>query len=74
MKYVEKAGNLFDAPNNIPLAHCVSKDLKMSKGIAVMFKQKFGKVRELYEQNPEVGSLVKIFHKNRPIFYLVTKR
>ena len=62
MIYEEKASNLFNASNTLPLAHCVSKDLKMSAGIALKFKHIFGQDRELHMQNPRVGGLVKIFN------------
>uniref|UniRef100_A0A3B3W0V5 Macro domain-containing protein n=1 Tax=Poecilia latipinna TaxID=48699 RepID=A0A3B3W0V5_9TELE len=44
-------GDLFSAPNQESLAHCVSEDLRMGKGIAVLFKKNFGRVTELKEQS-----------------------
>ena len=32
------------------MAHCVSEDMHMGKGIAVLFKKKFGGVEELRKQ------------------------
>ena len=50
LKFEEKKGNLFSCPKSAGLAHCVSKDLKMSKGIAVTFKETFKGVQELAQQ------------------------
>jgi hypothetical protein len=43
-------GDLFSAPSNVSLAHCVSKDMAMSKGIAKLFRDKFGQINELKKQ------------------------
>uniref|UniRef100_A0A3B3W0X7 Macro domain-containing protein n=1 Tax=Poecilia latipinna TaxID=48699 RepID=A0A3B3W0X7_9TELE len=44
-------GDLFSAPDQESLAHCVSEDLRMGKGIAVLFKKNFGRVDALKEQS-----------------------
>lgn len=66
-----------DQNENFALAHCVSRDLKMGKGIAVLFKEKFGKVNELKSQNKKVGQVASlvVLKDKRPfhVFYLVTK-
>jgi len=49
-KLQEIRGDLFSCSNSTSLAHCVSVDLKMDKGIAVSFKSKFGGLDELEEQ------------------------
>lgn len=46
----EIKGDLFSCPNNSSLAHCISADVAMGKGIAVLFKKKFGGVQELKKQ------------------------
>ena len=46
-----KTGDLFSCPETDSLAHCVSKDLAMGKGIAVIFKKTFGDVEELRAQS-----------------------
>ena len=43
----ELHGDLFMAPDNYSLVHCVSADFHMGKGIAVQFKKRFGGVGEL---------------------------
>ena len=40
-------GDLFQCPTNASMAHCISRDLAMGKGIAKLFKQKFGNINEL---------------------------
>ena len=42
--------DLFEAPLTASLAHCVSEDMHMGKGIAVTFKEKFRRVGELLGQ------------------------
>jgi len=72
----EHVGDLFDAPEGFALAHCVSRDLRMSRGIAVIFRDRFGRVDDLRAQNPGVGeSAVLRFPGTRfpDVFYLVTK-
>lgn len=55
------------------LCHCVSVDLKMGAGIAVEFKKRFGRVKELEQQNPEIGKVLYLKDNGRFIFYLITK-
>jgi hypothetical protein len=45
----------------------------MGKGIAVDFKRKFGKVQDLIDQNKVVGEVALLKHKERFVYYLVTK-
>ena len=51
---VEKKGDLFGCPSGDSLAHCVSRDLKMGKGIAVEFKKRFAHVDDLLDQDRQV--------------------
>ena len=48
--FSEVKGDLFSCPSSASLAHCVSEDMHMGKGIATLFKQKFGGVGELKSQ------------------------
>ncbi|KAJ4459849.1 putative O-acetyl-ADP-ribose deacetylase 1 [Paratrimastix pyriformis] len=73
MQFREVQGDLFTAPPNEALAHCVSKDLHMGKGIAVPFRQRFGGVPELKDQGPEIGKCLTLVRDGRPIYYLITK-
>ncbi|XP_044751643.1 uncharacterized protein LOC123311642 [Coccinella septempunctata] len=69
----EKLGDLFEAPPNHSLVHCVSQDFEMGKGIALIFKTRFGQVDELKSQNKTVGQVAYISDQNRRIYYLITK-
>uniref|UniRef100_A0A3B3Y6J3 Macro domain-containing protein n=1 Tax=Poecilia mexicana TaxID=48701 RepID=A0A3B3Y6J3_9TELE len=69
IKYV--TGDLFSAPNQESLAHCVSEDLRMGKGIAVLFKKNFGRVDALKEQKKLTGECAVLTHDRRFIYYLV---
>jgi len=75
LEFFEEIGNLFEAPfEHDALAHCVSQDLAMSKGIAVEFKQRFGHVLDLKAQAKQVGEVAVLPDADRgAIFYLVTK-
>lgn len=70
---VEKVGNLFECSPNISLAHCVSADMCMGKGIALIFKKRFGRVDKLKAQRVPVGGCAQLKLEHRCIFYLVTK-
>jgi hypothetical protein len=70
----EEHGDLFELDTTHSLAHCVSVDLAMSKGIAKGFRDKYRQLEELRAQNPQIGSVCYI--PSRPghyAFYLVTK-
>ncbi|KAJ8939474.1 hypothetical protein NQ318_022528 [Aromia moschata] len=74
----EEPRDLFQAPADFCLAHCVAADLRMSRGIALTFKEAFGQLEELRRQRPEVGRVLQITAaeqgKERSVFYLVTKQ
>ena len=50
-KFSMVRGDLFSCPGTASLAHCVSADMRMGKGIAVEFKKRYGHVEELKEQS-----------------------
>jgi len=66
-------GDLFSCPESSSLAHCIARDLGMGKGIAVLFKKKFGGVDSMRKQNVKVGEAAILFRDNRYIYNLVTK-
>ncbi|KFB53624.1 AGAP002604-PA-like protein [Anopheles sinensis] len=70
----EIEGDLFSAPKDHSLAHCVAADLKMGAGIAVKFKQLYGKVNELQSQNVGVGGVAVLQDGQRYVYYLITKK
>ena len=69
----EVIGDLFSAPPNVSLAHCVSADFAMRKGIAKTFRVKFGRVNELVQQEARVGEIAVLRDRERYIYNLVTK-
>jgi len=71
--YEEIKGDLFNATSTTSLAHCVSEDLAMSKGIAAIFKQKFGGLEQLKQQGITTGDVAILDKGTRFIYYLVTK-
>ena len=67
-----RKGNLLEAQTS--LAHCVSKDLKMFKGLARSFSDKFpGQADELKKMSLEVGELGAIKVDERFIYHLIIK-
>ena len=72
----EVVGDLFNSPTQFSLCHCVSSDFRMGRGIAVLFKQKFGRVDQLRAFNAKPGDIAWI-RVNEPeeryVMYLVTK-
>lgn len=70
---LELKGDLFSCDNDASLAHCVSRDLRMGKGVAVAFKSKFGGMDELKAQNKGIGEVAILHPNNRFVYYLITK-
>lgn len=50
MTYTEIQQNLFDAPADYALAHCISADFALGAGIARQFQSRFGTRDELKER------------------------
>lgn len=55
MKYSEVQADLFSVDDTYHLAHCISCDAAMGKGIAVKFVSKFPALKKLRSQHLEVG-------------------
>ena len=66
-----KQGDVLD--NSISIAHCVSKDLAMKKGLALQIKTRFGGIPDLKRQHAQVGQIAVLKHGTRWIIHLVTK-
>jgi hypothetical protein len=74
MKMEEVVGDLFMSNDQSEsLCHCVSEDLSMSKGIAVLFKDKFGGISSLKMQKAKIGKIAMLSRDNRFIYCLITK-
>src|SRR3989338_6456771 len=50
------------------MCHCVSVDLNMGAGIAVIFKKKYGCVSELKEQGAQIGQMATLFVPQENMF------
>eukprot|EP00286_Rhodomonas_abbreviata_P018800 CAMPEP_0181304586 /NCGR_PEP_ID=MMETSP1101-20121128/9236_1 /TAXON_ID=46948 /ORGANISM="Rhodomonas abbreviata, Strain Caron Lab Isolate" /LENGTH=496 /DNA_ID=CAMNT_0023410367 /DNA_START=43 /DNA_END=1533 /DNA_ORIENTATION=+ len=80
---IEIEGDLFKSPSTSSLAHCISVDLKMGKGIAKIFRDQFGGIEELRNQGVQVGGVAVLRRPSPPIqeksgakafvYYLITK-
>ncbi|GMR32581.1 hypothetical protein PMAYCL1PPCAC_02776, partial [Pristionchus mayeri] len=58
------------------IAHCISEDCAMGKGIAVEFKKRYGQIPSLKNQvknGKRKGSAAYLEADGRVIFYLITK-
>lgn len=73
VKIHELIGDLFTCAPSASLAHCISRDVKMGKGIAVSFKEKFGGVEDIKNQRKRIGEVAILSRNNRFIYYLITK-
>lgn len=80
MRIQDIKGDLFSS--HTALAHCVSSDLQMDKGIALGFRNMFGGINELLSQNTSVGEMCGLIREDgrkdysksyRYIYYLITK-
>lgn len=52
MTLTEIQGNLFVAPNDFYLAHCISADFKLGAGIAIQFNETYDMRRKLFKLFP----------------------
>ncbi|VEN45006.1 unnamed protein product [Callosobruchus maculatus] len=64
---------LFTVPDEYALAHCVARDLRMSRGIASEFQRLFGQVDELKRQSGRVGQVLELRSDQRRLYYLISK-
>ena len=53
MKYREENKDLFTVPEDYYLAHCISADFGMGKGIVVEFNKRFDMKRKLQTKYPD---------------------
>lgn len=53
MTYREEIRDLFSVPDDYYLAHCISADFGMGKGIVVEFNKKFDMKNKLQVKNPD---------------------
>ena len=71
---VDVVGDLFEAPSHHSLAHCISQDSKMSKGIAKTFVSKFPILNSLKKLTVFLGMAVPARVSGKFLYNLVTKR
>ncbi|VEN40030.1 unnamed protein product [Callosobruchus maculatus] len=69
----EEHRDLFTVPDEYALAHCVARDLRMSRGIASEFQRLFGQVDELKRQGGRVGQVLELRSDQRLLYYLISK-
>ncbi|KAH8302864.1 hypothetical protein KR044_011383 [Drosophila immigrans] len=70
----EVNGDLFSAGADYAMCHCVAADLRMGKGIAVKFRNKFGQMAALQQQKVQPGGVAILKHQGRYIYNLITKQ
>ncbi|VEN61760.1 unnamed protein product, partial [Callosobruchus maculatus] len=69
----EEHPDLFTVPDEYALAHCVARDLRMSRGIASEFQRLFGQLDELKRQGGRVGQVLELRSDQRRLYYLISK-
>jgi ribonuclease HII len=75
-------GDIFKSPSTFALAHCVSLDFRMGKGLAAQWVQIFGhRMSELQAQKKTVGQVAHLLSTTsasgldkRHLFYIITKQ
>ncbi|KAG4076672.1 hypothetical protein HA402_001959 [Bradysia odoriphaga] len=72
-KFSEVEGDLFAAPIEYALGHCVDAELQMKKGVAVLFRDKYCQIDNLRKQNVNIGGVGVIRARGRILYYMVTK-
>ena len=71
-EFREVKGDLFKCDKDFSLAHCVSADMHMGKGIATVFKKMFGGIDELRRQGGKQGGVSILKRDERFIYYLAS--
>ena len=66
-------GDVFDCPASHSMAHCVSADAKMSKGVAVKFVSRFPQLVTLRKVSNIVGTAAPVPDGPRFVYCLFTK-
>lgn len=69
----EVSGDLFTCAADVSLAHCVAEDLRLGKGIAIAFRERFGHMDDMRSQCVRVGGVASFRHERRFVYALVTK-
>lgn len=75
----EKKGNLFELDKKYALAHCISLDCEMGKGIAVEFNKEFRGMKNYCKRVIEFNNLsfpcvIPYLNNNQDVFNLITKK
>ena len=66
-------GDLFSVGKDVSLAHCISEDCRLGKGVAKIFRERFGRVDEIQKMGKGVGEVAAVRHGSRYVYNLVTK-
>lgn len=79
MTFTQQQGDLFELADEYYLAHCISSDFALGKGIAVEFVKRYDMKRKLKERYPngavnEQGEWLNICILEGKVFNLVTKQ
>lgn len=68
MIYREEVRDLFSVPEDYYLAHCISADFRMGKGITVEFNKRFDMKHVLQTKYPD---FVNQFRRQKRLFYCI---
>lgn len=70
---IEVVGDILSAPDNIPIAHCISSDLRLGAGVALAIEKSFGCKKDLFELTKNTKVVVPSLLRTGRVFHLVTK-
>lgn len=73
-RVIEVEEDLFEATQDYALAHCVSEDLDMSRGIALEFNRSFRHTNVLKGQQKRVTEIAQLEHEGQKLLYLKQRR
>lgn len=71
--FAVKQGDVFSANPSVSLAHCVSEDFEAKDGVTKQFKERYGNIQNLLDQNVKTGGCAYLESEGRYLFYLVTR-
>jgi len=74
MRYQEVKQDLFEVDSSYSLAHCISQDYAMGKGIALTFQERFPEMKKTIQQNKTaIGQIALYEDGDRFILNIMTK-
>lgn len=68
---IEAEGKLFETFDEYALRYSVFRDFKVSQGIVLEFRRKFGQIHQLIKQDQKITEIASIKSKQRQILCII---